>query len=152
MNTSIFWEWVRAFPFSIESRRLTPPGPNIEYAKRSRITVYCIAAAVLLEVLFSPLSHAPVAARAAVLILMAAGTGLWLAASIRYALAWDELQRRALAESGAVTAVILVGILLFYSLVEKLFGAPHMTALVWFVLGIATWFIALPLIRRHYEA
>lgn len=85
MNTTTFWELLRAFPFGIESRRLT---------------VYFLAAAVLLEVLFSPLSHAPVAARAGVLILMSAGIGLWLAASVRYVLAWDELQRRALAESG----------------------------------------------------
>lgn len=152
MNTSVFWEWLRGFLFGIEIRRLTPPQPYIEYQRRSRIAVYFWAAAILLATIFSPLPHT--ISLAGICVVAAAGLGmcLWIAASVRYVLAWDELQRRALAESGAITALVLIGILTFDSLLERLFRLPHISAWIWSITGIAIWYIALPLIRRYYEA
>ena len=71
---------------------------------------------------------------------------------VRYVLAWDELQRRALAESGAVTALVLTSSLLLDALLERLFRTPHVPAFIWPIAGMAIWAAALPLIRKHYEA
>lgn len=152
MNMTALWEWVRAFPFGIEVRRLTPPEPYIAYRRRSRLTVYCIGASIVLATFFSPIAHAPFAIRTAVVALLAAGISVWISAAIRYVLAWDELQRRALAESGAVTALLLMAIVLFYSFGEKIFLVPAIASDVWFFAGVAIWFAALPLIRKHYDA
>lgn len=152
MNTTTIWEWLKAFPFGGEVRRYTAPGPFIEYRRGARISVYFLAAAMLLEVFFSPLRHAPVAARIGLLACVAAGLGVWIAASVKYVLAWDELQRRALAESGAVTTLVLLCVLALYAFVERMFAVPALPSILWAVAGAAIWFVALPLIRRHYEA
>lgn len=152
MNTTAFAEWVRSFPFGIEVRRLTPPEPYIAYRLRSRITVSCMAASIMLATFFSPIAHAPLAVRATVLALLVIGIGMWIFAAVRYVLAWDELQRRALAESGAATALLLMAILVLYSFGEKILLLPAIASRIWFFAGVAIWFVALPLIRKHYDA
>jgi hypothetical protein len=152
MNTTTLWDWLKALPYGTEIRRYTPPGPYIQYRHSTRLTIFCWIPAFVLELFFSPLPHAPIAARIGFVASLAVGIGIWIAASIRYVLAWDELQRRALAESGAIAALIMIGLLGLYTFFERLFRLPHATTMVWFVLGAAIWFIALPLIRRHYES
>lgn len=152
MNTTTLWEWLKALPFGTEIRRYTAPGPYIEYRRLVRVAMCCWVPLLVLEIFFSPLYRAPLAARIAFVAALAAGIAVWIAASIRYVLAWDELQRRAIAESGAITALIMVCVLGLYAFFQTLFALPPVATMAWFVLGTATWLIALPLIRRHYES
>jgi hypothetical protein len=70
---------------------------------------------------------------------------------VRYVAHWDELQRRIVAEAGALAAAAGIGLLLTYNYLMDM-GLPAITP-KWIVAVFALlWLVALPLVRKHYEA
>ena len=152
MNTTTMWEWLTALPYGGEIRRYTSAQAYVAYRKRMQRMWIFIVPSIALEIIFGPLRHAHFGVRTAVILLFCGAIAVYLRAQILYVLAWDELQRRALAESGAITALIMLFVLGMYAYVDVLFQLPRISTIIWFALGGAIWFIALPLIRRHYES
>jgi hypothetical protein len=74
-----------------------------------------------------------------------------VAALVRFVAHWDELQRRIVAEAGALAAAAGIGLLLTYDYLVDI-GLPHITPRWIVALFAVLWLIALPLVRRHYEA
>ena len=107
-----------------------------------------MAAVMILAVVSEHLPHA--FQYAAVLVPFA--ISIWFVVSlIRYVAHWDELQRRIMAESGAAATVCGLALLFTYGYVED-FGLPHLSLRYIILLFAVLWAIALPIVRKHYEA
>lgn len=77
---------------------------------------------------------------------------IWLLYTvIRYVAHWDELQRRIMAESGAIATLGGIVLLIAYKYVEFI-GLPRPQLLPVVLLFLILWFIAYPVVRKHYEA
>lgn len=137
------WNWY----YGQTVRRLVPAPVYVTYYRRLRIVAYVYAAAMIANLIAG---SSPVVREAAIAISIIAGAA-YLAIGIPYVLAWDELQRRALAEAGAIAAAATAFLLMSATLLEKI-GLRPLPAVVWLLVLLAAWYIALPLVRRHYEA
>lgn len=77
---------------------------------------------------------------------------VWLVYSvIRYVAHWDELQRRIMAESGAIATLSGMALLLAYQYVEYI-GLPRPQLSPVVLLFFILWIVAYPIVRKHYEA
>jgi hypothetical protein len=80
-----------------------------------------------------------------------AASAFVVATLVRFVAHWDELQRRVVAEAGALAAAAGIALLLTYDYLVDI-GLPHITPKWIVALFALLWLIALPLVRRHYEA
>lgn len=95
--------------------------------------------------------YLPPVLRYAIAILPFAACAFLVSALVRFVAHWDELQRRIMAEAGAVATAFGLGLLLTYNYLEDA-GLPHIS-FKWIAAGFfALWLIALPLVRWYYKA
>jgi hypothetical protein len=129
------------------SRNVAPAPAYLAYRQRFRAFALLFAAGFILHAASAPRSVLHLASIA----LLIATAAAWLAIGIPYVLAWDELQRRALAESGAIAAAVMLFLLMSAALLEPA-GLPRLSTMWWFAIAAAAWYVALPLVRRQYES
>jgi hypothetical protein len=96
-------------------------------------------------------AHVPVMVRYAAAVLPFAACAFVLYALVRYVGHWDELQRRIIAEAGALASVAGIGLLLTYNYLMDI-GLPPIAPKWMAAIFAVLWFIAVPLLRRSYEA